>query len=1130
MSSLDSFQRLGFANLCKGLFLCFLLVMGGGVVGCIPSQPTPADGATPEGERPPLTPEERTPESTELTPESTELTPEPTELTPEPTEPTPEQISEPTEPVIERSEWVADGAEATPEPTEVTPESAEITPESTEPVLDGSIPPDGSMPPPWTLSPQVVSSSQSAKSAKPGEKVTFRIEALAPQGGALQFAWRNNQGSITNNITNTGTGPFASQLVWPMSTQGNLVQVTITGPSGPPTVYSFSVQAASLPEAFAGGGGGGSSEQTLGRDVAVDPNGNSYVVGDFSQQATFGSTTLQETSDSSTPPSHRTVFVAKMDATGTWLWATKAGGVLNATASGVVLDGNGSIYITGGFSGSATFGATTLTSVGDEDIFIAKLDSAGNWLWAKQAGGSAADRGYSIATDGNHQVYVYGLFGTNSPNATATFGNVTFSSPARGFVAKLSDSGAWLWVKQAAGTFFSTLSGKPGDLYVTASGDVYLTTSFSGTFTMGSTTVNATGRGILVAKMDAQGNWLWVKQTVGMGGSSGTGITVDAQGDAYLVGNFTQSVSFGSTTLTASSMSDYFVAKIDGSGQWQWAIQSGNAVLSVLGLNVAVDANGMLFITGMTQGPLTFGTHTLSSTSSTSVFVAEMDPSGKWICAIQTGGQGAYGSATIDVNVHGDFRITGSFRGNTTFGQTQLSANTATEAFVWHYTAGRCPTQVVSATSDHASTGKAVATDNLGNKWVVGTYTTSISFGNHQLIAPPMPAFPTLPHLFIAKMDANRHWLWASQANSPAGILPFSLAVDSQGHAYVTGIFYNQASFGTQGLQSSGNRAFLAKIDGSGNWLWVRLIDNGGVGRPPRVQVDASDQVVISGAYLGTIVLGSTQLTNTASQPNSQYNMFVAKLDGLGNWLWATKAGGHNVTLSGGVAYPTGLDIDANGTIYTTGSYVGPVRFGTHDFSQVGGTHCFVGALSSSGTWQWVKGASGCSDGSVTVDQSGGVLITGVFYTQTAFGGFSLQTSHTAAMFVAKMDASQNWLWAVKADGPSSGTGSAAAPTSIHATSTGEISITGTLVGTTSFGSFNLSSALRDAFVVRMSATGSWVSAEKAGGTKDDLGEDGALEPQGSAVVTGTFRDTASFGSAQLSAPLNATRFFVWFP
>jgi hypothetical protein len=65
--------------------------------------------------------------------------------------------------------------------------------------------------------------------------------------------------------------------------------------------------------------------------------------------------------------------VAKVDSGGNFLWAKRAGGVSSVRGQGIAVDSSGNAYVTGGFSGTAVFGATTLTSAGNWDVFIWKV-------------------------------------------------------------------------------------------------------------------------------------------------------------------------------------------------------------------------------------------------------------------------------------------------------------------------------------------------------------------------------------------------------------------------------------------------------------------------------------------------------------------------------------------------------------------------------------------------------------------------------------------------------------------------------------------------------------------------------------------------------------------------------------
>ena len=184
----------------------------------------------------------------------------------------------------------------------------------------------------------------------------------------------------------------------------------------------------------------GGSGHDIGNGIAVDSKGNAYVTGYFSENATFGSTSLV----SSGALDDDDIFVAKLSSSGSWQWTVKAGGSHSDIGNGIAVDSSGNAYVTGNFYETATFGSTSLVSSGYADIFIAKLSSSGSWQWAVKAGGSSQDFVSGIAIDSSDNAYITGSF-----DEIATFGNtslVTTSNLTYGiFLAKLSSSGSWQW-------------------------------------------------------------------------------------------------------------------------------------------------------------------------------------------------------------------------------------------------------------------------------------------------------------------------------------------------------------------------------------------------------------------------------------------------------------------------------------------------------------------------------------------------------------------------------------------------------------------------------------------------------------------------------------------------------------
>ncbi|PKN77964.1 MAG: hypothetical protein CVU48_09815 [Candidatus Cloacimonetes bacterium HGW-Cloacimonetes-1] len=361
----------------------------------------------------------------------------------------------------------------------------------------------------------------------------------------------------------------------------------------------------------------GGTSYDLGRAIAVDAAGNSYVSGVFSDTVEFGTTTLSSNGGYD-------IFVAKLDPNGNWLWAQQVGDTNYDEGYAISVDAAGNSYVSGYFMGTATFGTTILTGYGDSDIFIAKLDADGNWLWAKQAGGTSSDMGWAIAVDATGSSYVSGDF-----YGTATFGMTTITSSGGSniFVAKLDPNGNWLWVVCPNGEY----SGVSSAIAVDTAGNSYISGFFDGTAIFGTNTSTSNGYDdIFVAKLDPNGDWLWAKQAGGSGHDEGYAVVVDANGNSYISGGFSDAAMFGTTTLTSNGSNDIFVAKLDPNGNWLWAKQAGGT-LTDGSLAIAIDTGGNCYISGALSDTATFGTSIFTSNGEFDIFVAKLSPDGIFV-------------------------------------------------------------------------------------------------------------------------------------------------------------------------------------------------------------------------------------------------------------------------------------------------------------------------------------------------------------------------------------------------------------------------------------------------------------------------------------------------------------------
>ena len=408
---------------------------------------------------------------------------------------------------------------------------------------------------------------------------------------------------------------------------------------------------------------------TTGFGVSRLSDGSAIVTGPFDGTATFGTTTL-------TSAGSNDVFVARISATGEWLWAIRAGGSESDVAWGVSVSTDGSAIVTGWFRASATFGATTLTTAGVADVFVAKVSASGEWLWARGAGGTGSDVGHEagVSTDGSAIV-------TGSFRGSATFGDTTLTSAGTGdaFVAKISATGEWLWARGAGGTGSDIAFG----VSVSTDGSAIVTGSFSDEATFGATTLTSAGStDVFAAKISATGAWGWATRAGGSENEDGSSVSVLPDGSAIVSGWFRGTATFGGITLTSiDSSRDVFVAKVDPAGTWVWATRAGGTDTAE-GVGVSVVSDGSAIVTGWFFGEAAFGAATLTSAGSDDVFVAKVSAAGAWVWATRAGGTGSDQGWGISVASDGSAILTGPFAGTATFGTTTLTSAGSNDVFV----------------------------------------------------------------------------------------------------------------------------------------------------------------------------------------------------------------------------------------------------------------------------------------------------------------------------------------------------------------------------------------------------------------------------------------------------------------
>lgn len=492
--------------------------------------------------------------------------------------------------------------------------------------------------------------------------------------------------------------------------------------------------------------------------VAAGSNGSSFVLASITSNTTFGQTniTIAGTNDA--------VLVKRL-ADGSVAWVLQIQESTNAVGTGAIAtDSNDNVYIRGTIGAvTATFGSISVTGAANT-AYLAKINSSGTVLWVRLMSSTTHLEVHSVAVDSSTgDIYASGR------HRGFTAGTVTQSvtTSIDAYVVKYDATGNAVWGKSwgGAATDMAMRVHVQDSSSIIVSGTIQSSASagavsvaFDSLPPLVPTGVNAS-EGV-VAKMNASdGSFVWATMATGTGNEEVLGIKTDSTGNVYITGWFSSaSLTVGSTTLTCAGVNDVWVAKLNSSGQFQWARSGGGSDVDAA-FALVIDPSDNIYVAGYfgAYGSTTkngvFGTTTLVSAGATlglgDGFIASWNSSGtfRWALSTETAtGHGFVG--TLGLSDNGDLLAhAGSISGNIVVGSiTTTYAGTAGATLISFANVGGAQTTTTttttsttvppssSTTTPTSTTSPGSTTVPSGNNNTIGT--TSDGSGSTSTTAP----------------------------------------------------------------------------------------------------------------------------------------------------------------------------------------------------------------------------------------------------------------------------------------------------------------------------------------------------------------------------------------------------------
>lgn len=451
----------------------------------------------------------------------------------------------------------------------------------------------------------------------------------------------------------------------------------------------------------------------------------------------------------------------------------------------------------------------------------------------------------------------------------------------------------------------------------------------------------------------------------GTGDEQSWSITVDSNGNIYNVGFFSGTVDFdpseGVAELTSAGGSqDFFVSKLDPSGNYLWAKRFGG-LGSDTGKSIAADSNGNILVTGDFQGTVDFdpGAGEASRTAnggSYDFFVLKLSSSGNFVWVNSVGGSGSDSGIVIAVDRDGNSLVTGIFSDVVDFDPSGVDVSLSAQGMgldifvskfdsagnhLWSNGRGGAGTDI----------GDAIGVDSSGNVYSSGIFEGTVDFD-------PSGGVTNLTSdgsndMFISKFSPAGVFLWAKQFGGSSSDGNTPIFVDSSGNIYASGDFSGTVGFmpggGVSSLTAAGTKDnFISKLDSSGILIWVKQIGRvGAEAKGARTSVDSSGNVFYTGTFSGTVDFDPGNGVAELTSSGSSQDIFVSKLNSSGAFAWAKRIGGSSSDSGQAIV------VDSSGNVYTTGYFNGSVDFdpgvGTADLTSAFGKDIFISKLDSSG-------------------------------------------------------------------------------------------------------------------------------------------------------------------------------------
>lgn len=439
----------------------------------------------------------------------------------------------------------------------------------------------------------------------------------------------------------------------------------------------------------------------------------------------------------------------------------------------------------------------------------------------------------------------------------------------------------------------------------------------------------------------------------------GTGVKIDDEGFIYSVGYFGATVDFdmsaNEVNLTAYGDLDLIIQKLNPDGSLIWIKQIGGDDSMVIPLALELDENNNIYICGTYTETVDF-----NPGADTNEFIAS----------------GYQDGFILKLNSSGEY--------------------------LWN--------QGLGSTSNVSNFINGISLDNNGSVYIGGQFRGTMELEVNGAIQSLVSKGSD--DMLFCKLTENGIFTWAKSIGGIYSDKVLNLKVGNSGNLYTTGFFSDTVDFNPNPLDSQyvyaqgGFDLFIQKLDPNGDGIWVKTMGGNGLSLANSIALDAQENIYITGEFTDTVDFDPGLNTHNLTS-NGSYDMYVAKLDSAGNYIWANGMGGNEWDKG------YSLTLDSLNNVYIAGSFQDTIDLSQTSQNIVlesqGSYDYFIQKIDSNGIYGWTYNFGGpFVDGAYALDVvNNSIYLTGTFDGLVNFGlqdSINLTSNGLADMFIQKIN------------------------------------------------------------------------------------------------------------------------------